>query len=210
MLGCGYRPPSEALTYWEKLEHNLARVTETAAESTTLVGDFNVDIHTASFTPLHDICANIDLVNYVHSPTRITSHSRKVIDLFFTSAELDGTCEVLPLDISDHFGLLARLVIPIPKSTKRRVTSRSLYKVDWSVFNTELADSLASFRITCNINEAVESWYRILRAVLDRHAPMLPKNRTRRPCPWLTDNLVQLVRRRNALHKQVSCKRSNK
>ena len=30
------------------------------------------------------------------------------------------------------------------------------------------------------------------------------KNRCRRPCPWLTDELVHLVRKRNSLHKQLT------
>ena len=39
-------------------------------------------------------------------------------------------------------------------------------------------------------------------SVLDCHAPLkfVQKN-DRRPCPWLTDHLVQLVRNRNSLHK---------
>ena len=40
--------------------------------------------------------------------------------------------------------------------------------------------------------------------VLDKHAPMtMKRKKARRHCPWLTAELVQLVRQRNALHKRL-------
>ena len=40
--------------------------------------------------------------------------------------------------------------------------------------------------------------------VLDKHAPLtMKRKKARRHCPWLTAELVQLVRQRNALHKRL-------
>ena len=145
------------------------------------------------------------MINHVNSPTRVTSNSQRVIDLLLSTSSLEGPCEVLPVDISDHYALLARLAVGVDKVQRKPRASRSLYKVDWPAFNTDLSRSLQSFTMSDNIDESVDSWYCRLRDVLDVHAPLqMRRKRARRPCPWLTDALVDLVQRRNSLRKRLA------
>ena len=83
--------------------------------------------------------------------------------------------------------------------------TRPLYKVSWVDFNRDLQQAMQSFSVSDDIDQTVDSWYDILFSVLNKHAPpsVAGKKAGRLPCPWLTDELVCLVRERNALHKQV-------
>jgi len=59
---------------------------------------------------LHSVLSKFNLRNYVSSPTRVTAHSAKVIDLFLSTVSIEGPCETVCLDVSDHFAVLARIV----------------------------------------------------------------------------------------------------
>ena len=128
-----------------------------------------------------------------------------MIGLFASSAQLEGTCEVLPLDISDHFALLARMALEVPVPRRKPQATRPLYKVSWVDFNRDLQQAMQSFSVSDDIDQTVDSWYDIHFSVLNKHAPpsVAGKKAGRLPCPWLTDELVCLVLERNALHKQV-------
>ena len=139
-VGCGYCPPNMSRAYWDLLARNLETAQEGYPRSTVLIGDFNVD-----FTPLlradagclRNIRAALSLTNRVTSPTRVTSQSQFMIDLFFTNIPIQGHCETLFLDISDHHAILARIVSSTSARFGRGTSSvkgRRLYQIDWDNF----------------------------------------------------------------------------
>ena len=207
-VGCGYRPPNMSRAYWDLLARNLETAQEGYPRSTVLIGDFNVD-----FTPplradagcLRDITAALSLSNCVTSPTRVTSQSQSMIDLFFTNIPIQGHCETLFLDISDHHAILARIVSSTSARFARGTSSvkgRRLHQIDWDNFRPELDMALTEGFDTQNIELMVSSLNKTVTAVLDKHAPITVRHKKeRRPCPWLTDNLVQCVRDRKRLHR---------
>ena len=206
-VACGYRPPNMSCTYWDLLVRNLETAQEGYPRSTVLIGDFNVD-----FTPplradtgcLRDITTALSLTNRVTSPTRVTSQSQSMIDLFFTNIPIQGHCETLFLDISDHHAILARIVSSTSARFARGTSSvkgRRLHQIDWDNFRPELDMALTEGFDTQNIELMVSSLNKTVTAVLDKHAPITVRHKKeRRHCPWLTDNLVQCVRDRKRLH----------
>ena len=126
-----------------------------------------------------------------------------------------------PLDLNPHWELgrtsiarnCRRSWIRQAKSLTQHPTSTchtsptnpsSLYKVNWVAFNQDLHQNLAAFTIGDDLDSAVATWYHLLMNVLDKHAPLtMKRKKARRHCPWLTAELVQLVRQRNALHKRL-------
>ena len=115
------------------------------------------------------------LVNHVTEPTRVTGTSAKVIDLFLSTVKLDAKCEVLRIDISDHFAILGRLAFGVPKSSDQPPTSRSLYKVNWKLFNRDLQQAFTFFVVDGDLDCTVDAWYHTLFGVLDRHATIASK-----------------------------------
>ena len=112
-----------------------------------------------------------------------------------------------PLDISDHYGVMACLPIfhNNAREKERAHTSRAFYRIDWLVFAADLREDLqgccASWNAQTSVDKMTDDWYGSIFRVLDRHAPVQTRHgKERRSCPWLTDELVSLVRERNSLH----------
>ena len=135
----------------------------------------------------------------------MTSQSQSMMDLFFTNIPIQGHCETLFLDISDHHAILARIVSSTSARFARGTSSvkgRRLHQIDWDNFRPELDMALTEGFDTQNIELMVSSLNKAVTAVLDKHAPITVRHKKqRRPCPWLTDNLVQCVRDRKRLHR---------
>ena len=213
ILGCGYRPPSQTMDYWVSFANCVERVLEGPQASTILVGDFNVDMSDPSHHQtlhLKSLLSLLGLTNLVQAPTRVTSMSSKVIDLLLSSCPLSGKCEVIPLDISDHFAILARLPAFANFSHRKGSTriSRPIHRINWAAFNEDLQQELdtlsASWHTDSDIDLMVKDWYASIFCVLNAHAPLREVScKVRRPCPWLTDELVDLVRNRNKLHRML-------
>ena len=183
--------------------------------STVLIGDLNGDFgntQTGSAHSVHRILASFGLQNYVNAPTRVTSHSQSTIDLFLSTTPIQGPCEIMYLDISDHYAVLARL--PCKSSSRRQgetmTKSRRLHRVDWNTFQVDLASTLnSSFNedtidsMACSVTDA------IVTTLIKHPAITLRRRNERRPCPWLTDALVACVRERNRLHRRLRRNRAD-
>ena len=116
------------------------------------MGDFNVDYSNPSAPNarhLHNILTSSNLQNFVTSSTRITSTASSTIDLFLSNNEIEGVCQIIPVDISDHHSILANL--PSQRSNIARNRSnlpckltRQLFRIDWDRFNIALSEKLPS------------------------------------------------------------------
>ena len=205
-IGCGYRPPNMTQAYWNVFEANVECACFGTHASTILIGDFNVELrfHPAtSAVPLHNLMTRLCLNNYVTHPTRITANSQSLIDLFLSTSPIQGNCETIYCDISDHNAILARLLTP---SSRQQPTPpqlcRKLYSVNWEAFKDDLR---ACFTVSLDqdVDNMVNFFTNSIISVLDQHAPLVVRRKTkiRRSCPWLTKELVDSVRERNRLHR---------
>ena len=215
LLGCCYRPPNSSAAYWTALDQNIEQAVQGCQQSTVLLGDFNVDFSnptSPSASPLYNILSHYNLCNYVTSPTRVTATSSMMLDLFLSTSPLDGTCEAIHLDISDHFAVLARLNIHTHQHVSSSVkTTRRLHRVNWDSFSIDLQrKQQQDFDAHSNIHDMVHSFTSSIMSTLDQYAPLVPqRKRARRPCPWLTDELVGAVRKRNHLHRLLMRDQAN-
>jgi len=130
VLGCGYRAPHHPVGYWNDLEEMLSHVVQGRQDSTVLVGDFNVDMLASTSLHqkyLHSLSTQFNLTNYVTSPTRITCNTQTLLDLYLSTTPIQGRCETVPLDISDHFAILCR--VSCQKSETRKTNNSPLLKM---------------------------------------------------------------------------------
>lgn len=214
LIGCCYRPPNERTLYWNDLETNLTFAMEQRLESLSLIGDFNVDMlttHTAEYKHLYSLCSTFDFTNFVQSPTRVTAQSSTLLDLFLSTAPINSQCEVLPVDISDHFAILTHFAMSRPAQRRAgKFATRQLCKVDWTLFNQELAIHLNSVPSDGSVDDLAFTFVHSIHTVLDRHAPIVVRrHKPRRPCPWTTTGLIGLVRERNRLFHLLTRDRGN-
>ena len=205
LVGCYYRPPGQRVEQWEHLQASIERA-QAVSDDIILVGDFNVDMLDATDHHRHHLCSvmdQFDLTNQVTSATRVTGSSATMIDLFLTTKPIVGDCEVLKVDVSDHYALLGRASHAVFKE-QVLYRSRNFDKVDWEAMNCALRAKLQAYTLSSDLDESVERWQNIVLTELNKLAPLKTRNRkSGLPCPWLNSELKDLVRRRNQLHKQL-------
>ena len=79
----------ERTGYWDGLESNLETACSGPQTTTVLVGDFNVNFNDAhAVTPLHHVLNQFNLRNHVTSPTRVTSSTATLLDLFLSTTPM--------------------------------------------------------------------------------------------------------------------------
>ena len=174
-----------------------------------MTGDFNVDyskpIPNNSPNYFQHILTWYNLVNYVTSPTRVTASSAPLIDLFLSTCPIDGTCETVYVDISDHYAVLSHLIFGVAQRTAPTCKPTPLYRVNWDNFSTNLQNQQPSFPDDDSIDGMVNHYTTSSLSTLEKHAPLVyQRKRQRRPCSWLTEELVFAVRRRNKLRRLLA------
>ena len=134
--------------------------------------------------------------------TRITEHSKTLIDLFFTNRPDLYLLGVIPVGFSDHSAIftvrkLHRLKPPRPrvidtqnfKPFNRDTFIEGLNKVPWSLINsfTDVEDSWNSFK-------------QLFGEVPSSHAPRIRVRVSEQKVPWLTREVKQLMNERDHFH----------
>lgn len=216
LLGSCYRAPDQPAAYWNILEANLETAFSGRQAMSVIVGDFNVDFTDGRgllARPLQQILARFGLTNHVKTATRVTSRTATMLDLFLSTCALDGVCETVYLDLSDHFAILGHLpAFPEARSrAKGPRKRRHLHRIQWESFQGDLRDSLRDPPAAECIDDFVLWFTNTIISVMDKHAPLtvVRRKKERQPCPWLTDELVSCVRDRNRLHRLLMRDKAN-
>ena len=129
LVGTIYRPPNqnnEFFTAFPKLMENIW----TKFSNIVLLGDFNTNLlqdergdTSYEGNKMKGILEQYNMKNVVKGPTRITNHSKTLIDLIVTNrkdlVKQKGTC---PLGISDHDMTFATLSASIPRDQPKIIT----------------------------------------------------------------------------------------
>eukprot|EP00117_Sycon_ciliatum_P016430 scpid33098/ scgid15864/ Probable RNA-directed DNA polymerase from transposon X-element; Reverse transcriptase len=218
LIGCIYRPPDAPVSYWSTLEaslHQAAMVTS----AVTLMGDFNVNISHSQpqhAQPLLDLCGAYGLTNIVHSVTRVSPRcpAGTTIDLILTTEDKDlHDCRVLPLTLSDHFGVEATFNArhARPDIPKQRVRRR-LDNIDLVAFRLDLAAAeLHVYPPDSDVQAMWDHWHQRFLSVLDRHAPLQQckiKTGKLHP-PWSDRELYKINQLKRRLHRKWLADKAN-
>ena len=106
--------------------------------------------------------------------------------------------------ISDHSAIFYRWSIKLPKQNSRghtTITFMSFKIFNETIFLRDL--SLLPFANVCDHSdpdEAMSVWYDTIKPVIDKHAPIQHKRvKATKPCPWLTQELICKMRKRDQL-----------
>ena len=196
LVGTIYRPPNqnnEFFTAFPKLMENIW----TKFSNIVLLGDFNTNL-------LQDECGDISyeenkmkgiveqfhMKNVVKGPTRITNHSKTLIDLIVTNrkdlVKQKGTC---PLGISDHM-IYATLSASIPRDQPKIITIRNFNKFNERNFQSDTAH--APFQV-CEVfddpSDVYYAWNLLFMELCNEHAPLKQIKVHSNSLPWITKEI---------------------
>ena len=146
-----------------------------------LLGDFNIDLlhcETSYATnEFLDLMFSASLTPKITIPTRLTVHSRTLIDNIFTNSVDENTISGnLECCISDH--LAQFLIFPNQKvllQNNKKNYKRNYKNLDPKKFKEELQRinwNTALVNNNNDVNQSLESLLTITNSLLDKHAPM--------------------------------------
>ena len=104
--------------------------------------------------------------------------------------------------LSDHKSLLCQMTITAPSKSKRTVTSQNTKAVSLPDFQTDVKCFKDCYS-QCPDRDLVECYSAGLRAVMDRHTPLVNRCVShRRSAPWLTHEIREARRRRRQAERR--------
>jgi hypothetical protein len=147
----------------------------------------------------------------IDTPTRVTDKSATIIDHVYTNKpENISEINVPVYTLSDHYPVF--IIRHVPKSYKNgqqiEIQYRDFKQFDEGMFLNDLV--CKPFQSVCSIadvNTALDKWYQMFNAALDKHAPIKTKRVKQQITPkWITPEISDARHLRDKVHKKKNMK----
>ena len=153
---------------------------------------------------IQEMIALQGLIQLVNEPTRVTTDTKTLIDVVFTSHP-ENLCNVNVIlsSLSDHDIIACKRKVNNIKISDITINCRDYKNYDPKQVNNDLstADWNKLYQIK-NINNAWEYLKDILCSTIDIHAPPIVKRVKGKRSPWITPELKREMNRRDSLHRK--------
>ena len=214
IVACTYRHPSMNPTelidiYLSELLQKLSREDKTIM----LMSDFNIDLlkydTNKDSTMFLDIMYTNFLLPYITIPTRVTTHSKTLIDNTFSDNIEDGLISGnIITTISDHYAQFL-----LQKNIKIEKKEKNIFRHNFKNFNEDLFDYKLN-QINWNaileidkkdIDTSFNNFFLIFNSLLQQHAPI--KNLSNKEIktlrkPWITSGILKSINKKNKIHRK--------
>ena len=217
VVGVIYRHPTTLVNDYECFTTNLCDIfTELCANNIAFyaVGDYNID--------LMQINVNQNYRKYVNSilstttkcaidlPTRITDHSKTLLDhIYVNDPKHSYKSGVLLCDLSDHMSTFVCISTkkPIVTNTKKFLI-RGMKNFDLEEYVRTLNIELYAANLDSidSVHDAFDKFEEVLQNTANKFAPLKKASRKERKIsqkPWLTRELLNKIKTKNKLFKQL-------
>ena len=210
-----YRPPRTSVACFDSFDQSIQQA-DHQFEEIYILGGLNCNLmsntleaHTNCLNNLLDVYQSRQLIT---EPTRITSTSKSLIDLFITNNN-DRIIKsgVYPLSISDHCIIYAIRKIGIPRKQPKFITTRSFKRFVKEKFLQDLSTAnWPDLDEIDDVNMAWSSWRTIFIGIVDKHAPMRTIRSRNKPAAWISSALKQQMYSRDVLKRKACLTGNNK
>nr|XP_058960856.1 uncharacterized protein LOC131787797 [Pocillopora verrucosa] len=175
----------------------------------TILGDLNCDglkKTGTEYKALEKFCTDMNLKQFITKPTRITVTTQSLLNVILVSSNNSVLVSgIIHRPISDHSIVFVKLKVKKPKITPQYITTRSYKKYNADLFVTDLAkeaDSLLTIFDQTDVESELNILNDTLQSVLSLHAPVKQIKLRSRPCPFVNQEIKDLMRSRDLLLKQ--------
>ena len=187
----------------------LAKI-EAENVGSNILGDINRDM--MAVTPanetrhLIELCELFQYTQLIKEPTRVTSSTKSLIDLFLTNESVKfATSGVSPIGCSDHSLIYVSRKLTCPRSIPRIIESRQYKNFVPDDFVNDMAlvpwDTIEQID---NRTDAWEVWKQSFLAVANLHAPVKKRRVRNSNAPWLTPEIKRLMWERDRIKRIAS------
>lgn len=177
---------------------NIISVYSLRFDNIFIMGDMNIDlfkvndVKTISYNSFLD---GMGLLQLINEPTREMALLDHIIAL---NRDMVVTSGVMESQISDHDATFMLLKVKKPQIQPKLVTIRDFRSFRQEVFVRDLMScNLEALFYDDNIDEKVHIFTVTLISLFNLHAPFREIKITKKPKPWITDNIKFLISLRN-------------
>ena len=179
LIGLFYCPPSAPVSIIDDLDTALSDIHPTRLRYTVLLGDFNINLMSATphtnpcFLPMRDLAGKFNFTQVVTEPTRCTNVSSSMIDhVYLSEASLlhpVSLCHLsAPMTIANC--LLVKLNWSIPPPVKYKRTIWFYQRADFDSVSEEL-ETLGCDITQSDINYLWSNWKDCFLNVMTKYVP---------------------------------------
>ena len=156
---------------------------------------------------LIELCELFQYTQLIKEPTRVTSSTKSLIDLFLTNEAVKfATSGVSPIGCSDHSLIYVSRKLTCPRSIPRIIESRQYKNFVPDDFVNDMAlvpwDTIEQID---NPTGAWEVWKQSFLAVANLHAPVKKRRVRNSNAPWLTPEIKRLMWERDRIKAYRNC-----
>ncbi|KOB74103.1 reverse transcriptase [Operophtera brumata] len=204
LLGVVYAPPG--VNYFDTLEQ-LLDVSRPQYDHVIMLGNFNTCLvrKDTRCNKLVNIATSYNISILDLDTTIHVNDINTKLDLILTgdSKRISTYGQFPAPGFSHHDLIFASIKLKSPKQRPRVVMQRNFAAVDYDRLRID-AEALDWSQLynACSIDDMVTAFNKNLTALYDKHAPIVPVRMKRRPAPWLTDGIRQLMAKRNSLYRR--------
>ena len=212
VIAC-YRPPSDPVHFFNKLETILSYLDQEGKEI-ILLGDANCDFAKKAANRSNDMNAmhlrrihSLSFTELIEEPTRVTCETATVIDHIATTCPINiSKSGILRPALSDHFMVycIRKLNESISKNHKS-IKTRSMKNFSEEVFLRDVAsiDWEQALGFSGDANLLVQQFSNVFSQVIEKHAPLRQIHVSEKHCPWINSDLKNLIRTRDRLKRSA-------
>ena len=214
VITCWYRPPNSLLETFNAFDCVMQRLDESYNDY-VVIGDMNCDVinpcKSWQTKKLLGIMETYNCTQFITHPTRITKTSSTAIDLIFTNAPSKfASSGVHELAMTDHYMIYCVFgksqTIRTSQIHKCRVV-RSYKKFNEEGFRNDIESVVWDPVYEASDPESMyDKFISLLNSVIDRHTPMRRVRVKQNESPWMTSDLLTMIRERDKL--KVKAKKS--
>ena len=215
IVGCVYRHPSMNVeefnkVYLTELLSKLSREDKTIV----LMGDFNIDLlkydNNVDSADFVDLMYSNFLLPYITTPTRISTHSRTLIDNIFSNNIEDGLVSGnIITTVSDHYAQFFFMKdIKFNKNKRPDIYQHDFRNFDNKVFETKL-NSINWKRVLQledkDVDISFQNFINTFNDLLEKEAPLKKvsnKDRKYLQKPWITRGILTSINNKNRIRKK--------
>ena len=205
-----YRPPSASCEYFENILDQVEFVKQSDNDM-IIIGDLNFNYsfdENLHQNPVYQLESMFEMKQLVVSPTRVTTTSSTLIDVILSSCpDKHVKTSVIDCSLSDHCLVLTEFTSRSSKThVHKTVTFRNFKKFDLSQFLNDLSDCTNVTNTILN-NGDVDSHWKAFKNdfinICDDHAPMTARRLKERHNPWIDNDIIDLMYKRDYLKRQA-------
>ena len=173
-----------------------------------LTGDVNCDLLTKNprGDALRSFCISVNAKQLIEKPTRVTKNSCSLLDLILVfNPDSVQSGDVLNLTISDHYLVFAVLNLRAPKQATNYITARSFRKYNADQFANDIAHiPWDTIDLINSVDEKLDAFNDLFLTCLNAHAPVKTVKLKRKPNPFITDYIKDLIKTRDSMRRTGS------